>query len=462
MIHIYRVTLTHLVLLLLYFIFTTIFTDPLLSLMDTAFVGHVGSLELASLGACTSIFHLAFNAFRATTTATTSLVASSLHRNPQEAREVTQLSLTCGVIIGLALLLMLRYGGTWCLDCMGIATSSNLFAPAHSYLTTRAWAAPAVLFIVVSEGAFRGYGNTKIPLLASGVAAIINLILDPVMMFVMNMGVMGAAAATAISQLGAALVYGISMNKMEMLPHHHTHTHVKVNRRKVVQTILGANMAMMAKQGSLLLAWAYATARATRLGTAYVAAHQVALSFWLVFALLLDGAAVSAQVLMSRACAKKDYHQMRDLSKFFVKFAIWQGLLTTMLIGSASTIVPEIFTSDATIQLYLHQLMPHLAAQQILISLTLVVESLAAGAHEFNLLAFGTTLSTLLAMHRLRQATNVLSIWSNGIVTLFVGRLVTALIGAAKANKVWKRSFVIPDDDEDNNNKDGKNTTTTP
>ena len=43
--------------------------DPLLSLMDTAYVGRVGPTELAALGACTSIFHLAFNAFRATTTA---------------------------------------------------------------------------------------------------------------------------------------------------------------------------------------------------------------------------------------------------------------------------------------------------------------------------------------------------------------------------------------------------------
>ena len=406
--------------------------------MDTAFVGHVGSLELASLGACTSIFHLAFNAFRATTTATTSLVASSLHHNSQEAREVTQLSLTLGVIIGLCLMLILRGGGTWCLGCMGIATSSNLFPPAHSYLNARAWAAPAVLFIVVSEGAFRGYGNTKIPLLASGIAAILNLILDPVMMFPMGLGVMGAAAATATSQLGAAVVYGIFLERNEMLPKRHHH--VKVNRRKVIQTILGANMAMMAKQGSLLLAWAYATSKATRLGAAHVAAHQVALSFWLVFALWLDGAAVSAQVLMSRARAKKDLPQMRSLSQYMIKFATWQGLASTAMIVGMGTFVPNIFTSDATIQFYLRQLMPHLAAQQILISITLVVESLAAGAHQFNLLAVGTTLSTVLAVHRLRQATSVISIWSNGIVTLFAGRLVTALIGAARANEVWKRS----------------------
>jgi len=48
--------------------------DPLLSLVDTGFVGRLGAIPLAALGACTSIFHLAFNAFRATTTATTSLV----------------------------------------------------------------------------------------------------------------------------------------------------------------------------------------------------------------------------------------------------------------------------------------------------------------------------------------------------------------------------------------------------
>jgi MATE family multidrug resistance protein len=146
---------------------------------------------------------------------------------------------------------------------MGMASASNLFPPAHSYLNARLWAAPAVLFIVVSEGAFRGDGNTRIPLLASAAAAIINLVLDPVMIFPMGMGVVSAAAATLLSQLGAAAVYGIFLRRNKMLPQ--PKHHVIVNRRKVIQTILGANVAMMTKQGSLLLAWAYATSRATRL-----------------------------------------------------------------------------------------------------------------------------------------------------------------------------------------------------
>ena len=35
--------------------------DPLLSLMDTAYVGRLGTTELAALGACTSLFHLFFH-----------------------------------------------------------------------------------------------------------------------------------------------------------------------------------------------------------------------------------------------------------------------------------------------------------------------------------------------------------------------------------------------------------------
>jgi hypothetical protein len=54
----------------------------------------------------------------------------------------------------------------------------------------------------------------------------------------------------------------------------------------------------------------------------------------LVFALWLDDAAVSAQVLMSRAHAIQDLAQIRWLSKYMVKFATLQGLASTpVLIG---------------------------------------------------------------------------------------------------------------------------------
>ena len=97
--------------------------------------------------------------------------------------QIVQISLSLGVVLGLLVLCVLRSAGPWALNTMGVPMSSSLFKPAMAYLSARLWAAPAVLFIVVAEGAFRGYGDTKIPLVASLVAAAINFVLDPLLMF---------------------------------------------------------------------------------------------------------------------------------------------------------------------------------------------------------------------------------------------------------------------------------------
>lgn len=432
--------------------------DPMLSLMDTAYVGRLGAIPLAALGGCTSIFHLAFNAFRATTTATTSLVASALahhgrdeKENEEEARVVIDTSVRLGLVIGVTVAATLLIGWPKALGAMGITSDSPLLPPARSYLRLRALAAPAVLLITVSEGAFRGYGDTRIPLLASFVAAAANAVLDPILMFSFKMHVGGAAAATAISQVAAASVYWVFLRKRRMLPQKKNAAQgkaLKVNKMKIVTSILNANMAMMAKQGSLLLAWAYATARATRLGHYHVGAHQVALSFWLVFALILDGTAVSAQVLMSRCNAEYESNAVPEtdkrngrprraihsLTRYMTIFSMLQGLVSTAAIFVLGRAAPAVFTTDPMIRTYLKDLIPHLAWQQLLVSMTLVMEALAVGGNRFRLLAGGTVVSTYIAMVALRGATSIVDIWSNGIVALFLGRLATATIGVLDLN----------------------------
>lgn len=181
----------------------------------------------------------------------------------EEKREIVKVSLSFGLILGFIVMLILESSKTWCLGLMGISRASPLYKSATSYLGTRLYAAPAVLSIVVAEGAFRGYGDTKIPLLASMVASVINLVLDPLLMFPLGLGVKGAAAATGLSQVGAAAVYFYFLRKRKMLPARNA-TSAVIEKSKILKTILVANFSMVLKQGSLLLAWAYATARATR------------------------------------------------------------------------------------------------------------------------------------------------------------------------------------------------------
>ncbi len=61
-------------------------------------------------------------------------------------------------------------------------------------------------------------GNTLAPTILSGISAIINVILDPIFIFTLNMGVAGAAIATVLSQ--ALLVFaGIYILKKTLPPY---------------------------------------------------------------------------------------------------------------------------------------------------------------------------------------------------------------------------------------------------
>ena len=255
--------------------------DPLLSLVDTIFVGKLGASELASLGACTSIFHLAFNTFKATTSVTTSLVSGAIAKEGEDsftAKVVTLTSLQFATVAGVIVLVLMNLLASPALRAMGISTESNLFHSAIVYLKIRIMAAPAVLAITVCEGAFRGRGDTRTPLLASALAAISNLVLDPLLMFgptltfflsaplKLRFGIGGAATATAASQYIAAIVYLICLKKKNMLPSNKRAHKNRKEKLVIVKKIIIANGAMLLRQLSLLMLWAFATARAVRIG----------------------------------------------------------------------------------------------------------------------------------------------------------------------------------------------------
>jgi len=402
--------------------------DPVLSMVDTGYIGRLGSVPLGALGVCTSVFHMAFTVFRASTVATTSLIGSA--RTEEEKRQITKISLQLGGLMGTLVLLTLRLGGPHILATMGVDRSSPLFQPACQYLYARCWAAPAVVGIVVAEGAFRGNGDSKTPLIASSIAAFINLVLDPVLMFPLGMGITGAAAATALSQIGAAAVHGYRIRKQKLLPQ--PMDKVTVNAKKIVRSILGANLSMLTKQGSMLVFYTAAAALATRMGPLHVATHQVALSlFWLI-TYCLDSGSISGQVLMSKNMGNAARAQ--SLTKHMVSYALLQGIAFSILVAGIGRFVPGAFTADAAIQSLLVKCLPHLAFQQTLVSLVLILEGLAIGGNQFRFMATGTMVATVAGVYQLALATSVVGIWSTAVNTFIGCRLINAIIGVARVH----------------------------
>ena len=270
--------------------------DPLVSIVDTIFVGRLGVLPLAALGVNTSIFSMAFVVFNFLAYGTTPLVAREVGRGDREAagRVVVQ-ALVVAVLAGVVAVGILQAFAAPITAAMG--ARGELQEASLSYLRIRAFAGPAVLLVTAGHGAFRGFLDTRTPLLVTLGLNLVNLVLDPLFIFGFGWGLEGAAIATLIAQWVGALWFvdlllrrrrealGVSLRlpaMTDLLPF------LRVGGELIVRTF--------ALIGTLTLA----TAVATRVGMIAVAAHQVGSQLWLLLALVVDSLAVAAQAMVAR------------------------------------------------------------------------------------------------------------------------------------------------------------------
>ncbi|HKY49182.1 MAG TPA: MATE family efflux transporter [Acidimicrobiia bacterium] len=266
--------------------------DPLLSLVDTAFVAGLGASALAALGVTSAIFGFAFVLFNFLAYATTPLVASAMGRADQDgARQVVGRALFLAVTLGAlssAVLLALAEPLVRVMQA-----GPDVIDPAVSYLRVRALAAPAVLIVTAGHGAFRGLQDTRTPLLIAVLANVINVVLDPVLIYGLDLGVTGAAVASVVAQYAAAIWMWRKL-RTRLGP-----IHAGLGSSAHLSTLLSAGGILTIRTLLLVLTLALGTAAAAAAGTPALAAHQVVRETWFLTAMLTDGLAIAAQALVA-------------------------------------------------------------------------------------------------------------------------------------------------------------------
>src|SRR5690606_28383036 len=180
--------------------------DPLVSLVDTAYVGRLGVVPLAALGVNVSIFGLAFLVFNFLAYGTTPMVARAVGSGDRvRAGRLAVEALTLAVVAGAMATAVLQLLAVPIVRAMG--ATGELVAPAVEYLRIRALAGPAVLIITASNGIFRGWQDTRTPFLVALVVNAVNLVLDPILIFGVGLGLRGAAIATVVAQWTGAAAF---------------------------------------------------------------------------------------------------------------------------------------------------------------------------------------------------------------------------------------------------------------
>lgn len=190
------------------------------SLLDTTFVGHLESAALTAQSGSMSVMFLMFSLAMALGTASTALVSRAYGAgNVSEFRTACQKCLTMALALGIVLTLTtiaLAHPSAAVLLPKADTRAMILMA---KFLSIYALGLPAIFLIQTLAGAMRGIGDTKSPMVISGIQILLHICLNYILIFPprhlswgvtlpgANMGLLGAATALSASAWFAALGY---------------------------------------------------------------------------------------------------------------------------------------------------------------------------------------------------------------------------------------------------------------
>ncbi len=176
------------------------------NMVDTIFVGGLGPNAIAAL---TVVFPLqmVFIAIGAGTgIGSSSLISRRLGEGRVEAaNQVVGQALVIILILGILAAIAGHTVGYPLLRVLG--ASEAIIGDAYLYMIVIASGAIVIFTNMIGNNLIRAEGNPNLPMIAMITGAVINIALDPIFIYVLGMGVQGAAVATILARaVGASIV----------------------------------------------------------------------------------------------------------------------------------------------------------------------------------------------------------------------------------------------------------------
>lgn len=368
--------------------------DPLVSLIDTAFVGRLGPEPLAALGICTALFSLTFFAFNFLAYGTTPRVARAAGSGePAAAGRAVVEAFVLAAVLGLGALVVMQLLAVPALRAMG--SSSELLGPALTYMRIRLLAAPAVTLILAANGTYRGFSDTRTPLRVSLVLNALNVVLDALLIFGAGFGLAGAAWATVAAQWTGAVLFVWLLLRRDR--HLLGTAPLRLPAPRDLLPFLRIGWELATRTLALLLTLALSTAVATRIGVVEVAVHQVAQQLWLFLALTVDALAIAAQALVPRSLGSGRPADALQVAERLLFLAFAVGLALMLAFWLARGFLGQVFTDDPAVTAGLARIFPFIMLMQPLNALVFALDGILMGFEDFRFLAFAMIASAAAA-----------------------------------------------------------------
>jgi putative MATE family efflux protein len=404
--------------------------EPLYILVDTAIVGHLGTPQLAALALAGTVLTGSFTLFNFLTYGTTAQVAR-YHGAGQEvvAGRLAAQALWLASGIGLVLLVLALALAEPAVHAMGGAHHTGSLAVL--YLRIGALGLPFALIALAGQGYLRGMSSMRRPLVIVLVANGVNVVLEVLFVYVFHWGLAGSAWGTVIAQAGMGAAFAAELLRAP--------ADDRRPRAELMRPLARVGRDIFVRTAALYASFLVASAVLARIGSASLAAHQIAFQLWTFLALVLDAVAIAGQVIVGRTLGAGHADDAYDAAVRMLGWSCGVGAAFAVVLLALTNVIPHAFTSDEHVIDRVHAIWPIFALMQPLNGLVFALDGILIGAGDTRFLKWSMLFASVvvfvpIALLALRFDWGIVGVWL-GLLALIVARLATC--GARFAGRRW-------------------------
>ncbi|MBD5352964.1 MAG: MATE family efflux transporter [Bacteroides sp.] len=321
-------------------------TTPLLSLVDIAIVGRLGSpAYVGAVAVGGTLFSMLYWLFSFLRFGTSGLTAQSLGEGNDEKLRLTLLrSLMIAAIASLLLILLHRPLGGIALDFMD--TDAETRRLAEIYFNLLIFGAPAVLAQYALTGWFVGRQDTRTPMWLSLVINVTNIGASLILVFGLGMKIEGVALGTLIAQWVGSITGLIVAAKSISLR--------RINLRSVINLpelkwFFSVNFDIFLRTLCLIAVSVWFTRSGASQGPEILAVNSMLLQLFILFSYFMDGFAFAAEALCGKLVGAGEHLQLKKAISTLLRWGLSMALIFTVIYAAGGEAFLRLLTDDGGI-----------------------------------------------------------------------------------------------------------------
>ena len=329
-------------------------TIPLVGLVDTAIVGHLGDAAvIGGIAIGTMLFDLLYWNFGFLRIGTSGLTAQAYGRgSKEECRRILAQSMS---LVGMATLFVWAIQWFFVTAVLAIVPCSEEAASvAREYFFIRIWAAPATLSLFTMKGWFIGMQDTKSPMAVDILVNVVNMAASYGLAVYTPLGIAGVAWGTLYAQYSGLILAALIMVFKYGI--------VRIGLREMreamkgpgVKRMLSLNRDLFIRSLCFMVVYVGFTSLASRYGDTELAVSSILMKFFMFFSFFVDGFAYAGEALVGKEFGRNQEsgvksQDLKDVVRALFRWSIGVGVAFTLLYAVWGHAFIAMMTSDGEV-----------------------------------------------------------------------------------------------------------------